>query len=152
MKLKLNSFCTSQSHPSDQLQSFCPCPNNTPVLSRVPSNLISSHSLPPPIWSPPSHPSHLPPPNPPNPLPPPPHILPPTQPLHRKPLPRQLLIARNPMHKAMARPTNPRHIVQLPLLMPASLQRLRVHLTGDEMVVRQGNPVSVADFARRRTG
>ncbi len=99
------------------------------------SSTSSSNNLP----SLPPHPS--------NPPCPPPHILPPKQPLHTPPLPRQLLITRQPMHKTMTRPTQPRHTIQSPLLMPAPLDDLRMHLPRDEMVVGKGDPVSAADLA-----
>lgn len=47
--------------------------------------------------------------------------------LNSIPFLRQLLQARNPMHETMTGPTQPSHIVQLILGMPASLQDLLMH-------------------------
>ena len=59
----------------------------------------------------------------------------------------QLLIPRQPMHKTMTSPTQPRHAIQLILCMPPPLPHARMCRFGNEMVVGQGHPVSAAELA-----
>ncbi len=79
-------------------------------------------------------------------------ILPLQQPLHGKPLFSQLLIRRNPMHKTMARATQPRNIVQFILGMPSPLNRFRMRLFRDQMMVGEWNPIPLTDLAVRCVG
>lgn len=69
--------------------------------------------------------------NSPNPVSPSDSIVPFHDPLHRKPLPRQLLITCHPMHKLMARATQPCHAIQYVFLVPPTLQRLCMHTPRD---------------------
>jgi hypothetical protein len=64
-------------------------------------------------------------------------------------VPSQLLIPRQAMHKTMTSPAQPRHAIQPILCMPAPLPHARMRCFGDEMVVRQGHPVSAAELAGR---
>lgn len=90
------------------------------------------------------------PPHPPNPHGPIPHILPLTNPLNSKPLPSELLITRHTVHKTMTSATKPRHTIQHPLIMPPLLNNLRMHPTRNQMVIRERDPVALADLARVR--
>lgn len=92
------------------------------------------------------------PPHPPDPLHPSPNILPPLKQLNGKPMPRQLLVGRRAMHKAMASPTKPGHAIQQLLAMPTALQHAFMRRLGNEVVVRQRNPFAVAEFAFRGAG
>lgn len=65
-------------------------------------------------------------------------------PFDRIPLPRQLLITGHSMYKTVASPTQPRHTIEPPLLVPASLQNLGVHTTWYQVMIRQWDPVSFA--------
>lgn len=96
---------------------------------------MQSSSLPP-------HPS-----NPPSPIL---HILPLQYPLHSKILPSKLLITRHPMHKTMTSPTQPRNTIQHPLIMPPLLQHLGMHAPRNKMMIRQRDPVALADLAGLR--
>ncbi|GFF47778.1 hypothetical protein IFM46972_08385 [Aspergillus udagawae] len=61
--------------------------------------------------------------------------------------PNPLLVTRHPMHETMARPTQPRHTIQHPLLMPPLLEHLCMHAARNQMVIREGDPVALADLA-----
>lgn len=87
----------------------------------------------------PSHPPH--------PLRPRNHILSRHQPLNGPIVFRQLLIASNPMHKAMAGSAEPRYTVQPPFFMPATFDGFPVDLLRDEVMVAQWDPVPLADLA-----
>lgn len=51
------------------------------------------------------------------------------------------------MHKTVTSATQPSNAVQHPLVMPPLLQHLGMHAPRDQMVVRQRDPVTLADFA-----
>jgi hypothetical protein len=87
------------------------------------------------------------PPNLPNPLPKSSNIIPLQQPPNSIPFLRQLFQARNPMHKTMTSPTQPRHIIQLILHMPSPLQHFRMHTPRYQMMTCKWNPCSLADLA-----
>lgn len=72
--------------------------------------------------------------------------------LHRIVVPRQLLITRQPMHKAMTRPAQPRDAIQHLLAMPAPLPHPVVRALRYQVVVRQRDPVPVAQLALCRAG
>lgn len=92
------------------------------------------------------------PPNPAHPLHKPPYILPLPQPLHRIKSPSQLLMTRNPMHITMTSPTQPRHIVQFVFRMPSPLDRFRMHEFRYQMVVCEGYPIAITEFASGTRG
>lgn len=92
------------------------------------------------------------PPHPPNPLHEPLHIFPLPQLLHRIELPCQLLMRANTMHKAMTSTTQPSDLIQLPLLAPPTFESFGMHASRDEMVIRQGNLGSQAEFAGAGAG
>ena len=58
------------------------------------------------------------------------------------------LIARHAMDKTMTSPTQPGNAIQHPLIMPALLEHLCMHLLGNEMMIRERDPVAFADLAR----
>jgi hypothetical protein len=90
------------------------------------------------------------PPNPPHPPYPSLHILSTLQQLHTIPTPSQLLIPCNPMHKRMTSPTQPRHSIQFLLTMPPSFQNPLMRNLGYQMMIRQGYPLAMTQFAFRR--
>lgn len=90
------------------------------------------------------------PPNPPNPHSPIPHILPLTNSLNGKPLPSELLITRHAMDKTVTSAAKPRHAIQHPLIMPALFNNFRMHPTRNQMMIRERDPVALADLARVR--
>ena len=55
---------------------------------------------------------------------------------------------RNTMHKGMTSPTKPGNAVELPLRVPAPFNDFLVHGLGDQVVVRQRDPVALAYLAR----
>lgn len=87
------------------------------------------------------------PPHPTNPLCPILYILPLHNPFDRIILPSQLLISCHPMYKAMTSTTQPRNTIQRPLIMPLSLQHFRMHTSRNKMMIRQRNPVALANLA-----
>lgn len=95
----------------------------------------------------PSLPSH-----PPHPLGPSDNVLTPHQPLHGPVIFRQLLVASDPMHEAMASSAEPSNAVQPPFFVPAALDGFGVDLLRDQMVVAQRDPVALADLAGRGAG
>ena len=80
------------------------------------------------------------------------HIIPAQNAIKRVPMPSKLLITRHPMHKIVASPAQPGHAIQHPLIMPPPLEHLGMHFLGDEMVIRQRDPISAANLARVGTG
>jgi len=63
------------------------------------------------------------------------HVLSLHQQFHTIKLLSQLLISRNLVHERVASSAKPRHLRQLPFSVPASFDRLRVHLPRDKMVI-----------------
>lgn len=59
---------------------------------------------------------------------------------------------RKRVHARMARPAQPRHVLQLVRRVPAAFDRLGVHEARDQVVVAQGDPVAAADLAARGLG
>lgn len=51
------------------------------------------------------------------------------------------------MHKTMTSPAQPSNTVQHPLIMPPLLYGLVMHAPRNEMVIREWDPIALADFA-----
>lgn len=75
------------------------------------------------------------------------HIFPLQNSFHTPPFLGQFFVTGDPMYEAVARSAEPCHALELPLLMPASLEDFGVNLTRDQMMVCQGHPVTIADLA-----
>lgn len=70
------------------------------------------------------------------------------QSFHRPKFTGQLLITGDPMNEAMAGSTQPSYTVKAPLIVPATLNGFGMHLSGDQVVVAQRDPVPFTNFAR----
>ena len=75
------------------------------------------------------------------------HILSFHQQLHAVKLLSQFLVGCDFMHERMASSAKPRHLRQLPFSVPATFDRLRVHLSRDKMVVSQRKLFAVTNLA-----
>ncbi|KAL3951919.1 hypothetical protein ACCO45_013636 [Purpureocillium lilacinum] len=70
------------------------------------------------------------------------------QPLDRVVVPRQVLVAAEVVHEAVARAAQPGHVLQVLAAVPAALDGLFVHEARDQVVVRQRDPGASAELAR----